>query len=912
MSETAIAHYKILEKIGQGGMGEVYRASDTKLHRDVAIKLLPDVFASDPERMARFSREAQVLASLNHPNIAAIHGLEDTDGRRALVMELVDGETLAERLKRGPLPLEEALGIARQIAEALEEAHERGIIHRDLKPANVKVTPGGTVKLLDFGLAKALEGEPGTAAAHDLSQSPTLAGIGTQAGMILGTAAYMSPEQARGQKADRRSDIWSFGVVLYELLTGKQTFAGETVSDVLASVLKADPEWSALPHELPAAAGQLVRRCLVRDPKQRLQSIGDARIALAESFAQPGGAGATVKLAAPTPAPSRSRLLPWVLFGLTLAALAASLALRGAGAKGAEPPLRLSVAVTDRPLDLTIGSSVVLSPDGTRLVTVVGDDNAKTLAIRPLDRLEAVQLAAGSGTVSVPYHPFFSPDGAWVGFVTPSELRKIPASGGTAQALCKVERSRGASWSEDGTIVIAPSPASGLVRVSAAGGQPEPLTRLDAAKGEVTHRWPQVLPGGKAVLFTSHKKSRDFNEAAIEVVVIASGERKVVHSGGSYARYVRSGHLVYVNQTTLFAVPFDPVRLAVEGSPVPILENLATSAAEGSGQFSASDTGRLAYVTADNSVSEYAAQWVDRKGGAATLITEPGTYANPRLSPDGRRLALTVLRDGNWDIWVYDLERGVPTRLTFDDAAETEQVWSPDGRELVFSSDKSGVDQLFRKRADGSGDTRPLTMPAKGSLWPSSWSRDGQIAFTAANSGSGFDVFVANADTPEKAEAFVSTPFRESDAAFAPDGRWLAYTSNESGRLEVYVRPFPPGGGRWQVSDGGGAYPRWSRDGNQLFYRTDTGVMSAPVEAAGETLRVGKPTVVVQGPFRGGTTGIGAGGFTFGDYDVSPDGQRVVMFPAAAGPGRPEHPHVTLVTHWFDELARALPGTRRD
>ncbi len=911
MSDPSIAHYKILEKIGQGGLGEVYRASDTKLHRDVAIKLLPEVFASDPERMARFSREAQVLASLNHPNIAAIHGLEDADGRRALVMELVDGETLAERLKHGPLPLEQALAVARQVAEALEEAHERGIIHRDLKPANVKVTTGGIVKLLDFGLAKALEGEPGAVTAHDLSQSPTLAGIGTQVGMILGTAVYMSPEQARGHKADRRSDIWSFGAVLYELLTGKQAFAGETVSDVLASVLKADPEWSALPQELPAAAGQLVRRCLVRDPKQRLQSIGDARIALAESLAQPGGPGATMKLAAPAPAAKHLRLLPWALFAATLAALVALLSLRGASARE-EPPLRLSVAVTDRALDLAIGSSVVLSPDGTRLVTVVGDDNAKTLSIRPLDRLDAVQLAAGSGTVSVPYHPFFSPDGAWVGFVTPSELRKIPATGGTAQSLCKVERSRGASWSEDGTIVIAPSPASGLVRVSASGGQPEPLTQLDTAKGEVTHRWPQVLPGGKAVLFTSHKKSRDFGEAAIEAVVIATGERKLVHSGGSYGRYVRSGHLVYVNQTTLFAVPFDPVRLEVKGSPVPVVENIATSPAEGSGQFGVSDTGRLVYVTADNSVTEYPVQWLDRKGAAASLITEPGTYANPRLAPDGRRLALTVLRDGNWDIWVYDLDRGVPTRLTFDDAAESEQVWSPDGRELVFSSDKGGLDQLYRKRADGSGESQPVPTPAKASsLWASSWSRDGHIAFTAANSPSGFDVFVASAAAPEKAEAFVSTPFRESDAAFAPDGRWLAYTSNESGRLEVYVRPFPPGGGRWQVSDGGGAYPRWSRDGRQLFYRTDTGIMSAPVEAAGDTLRVGRPTVAIQGAFRGGTTGIGAGGFSFADYDVSADGQRFVVFPAGQGTGRAEHPHVTLVTHWFEDLARATSGARR-
>jgi dipeptidyl aminopeptidase/acylaminoacyl peptidase len=493
--------------------------------------------------------------------------------------------------------------------------------------------------------------------------------------------------------------------------------------------------------------------------------------------------------------------------------------------------------------------------------------------------------------------------------VTPSELRKIPATGGTAQTVCKVERSRGASWSPDGSIVLAPSPGSGLMRVSAAGGEPQPLTTLDKAKNEVTHRWPQVLPGGEAVLFTSHTKSRDFNEAALEVVVVKTGERKRVHSGGSYGRYVPSGHLVYVNQTTLFAVPFDLKRLAVTGSPVPILQDLATSVGDGGGQFSFSGTGRLAYVTAENTVTTYPAVWVDRKGATSTLLAEPGSYANPRLSPDGRRLALTVLRDENWDIWVYDLERGVPSRLTFDDAAESEQIWSPDGRELIYASDKGGFDNLYRKRADGSGEAERLTT-SDTSQWASSWSRDGHIALTGSATGSGFDLQVMRLEGERKPEAFLSTPFREADADFSPDGRFLAYESNESGRLEVYVRPFPPGGGRWQVSDGGGAYPRWSRTGRELFYRTDTGIMSAQVEAAGDTLRVGKPSVVFQGAFRGGTTGLGVAGYTFADYDVSPDGQRFVMFPASSGPGRAEHPHVMLVTRWFEELAKQVPPGR--
>jgi len=909
MTEQSIAHYRILEKIGEGGMGEVYRAADTKLHRDVALKVLPDVFASDPDRMVRFSREAQVLASLNHPNIAAIHGLEESGGRRALVMELVEGETLAERLKRGAFPPDEALGIARQIAEALEEAHERGIIHRDLKPANVKVTPAGAVKLLDFGLAKALEGERGTSGVtQDFSQSPTLAGMGTQAGMILGTAAYMSPEQARGHKADRKSDIWSFGAVLYELLTGRQAFAGDTLSDILASVLKADPEWSALPADLPPAAAELVRRCLVRDPKQRLQSIGDARIALSESLGSPVAPGETLRIPAPSTHSRGRQVLPWALFALAAAALLASLGLRALRPAATEPPLRLAVAISDRSFDLSLGASTVLSPDGTRLAYVVGDDNQRVLLVRSLDRLETRELASGLGTVNTPYHPFFSPDGEWIGFVTPSELRKIQATGGTAQTICKVERSRGASWGKDGTIVLAPTPASGLFRVPAAGGEPTPLTTLDKAKGEVTHRWPQFLPGGQAVLFTSHTRSRDFSEASLEVVVMATGERRVVHRGGTYGRYVPSGHLVFVNLASLFAVPFDPERMQVTGSPAPVLQNLTVTSSEGGAQFSFSESGRLAYVTAENSVTEYPIVWVNRKGATTSLLTQPGTYADPRLSPDGKRLAMTVLRGGNWDIWVYDLERGVPTRLTFDDAAETEQVWSPDGRDLIFSSDKDGTDNLYRKRADGSGEIERLTESDQ-AQWASSWSRDGRhVVLTSSRSG--FDLEVLPLEGERKLQTFLSTPFREADAVFSPDGRWLAYASNESGRLEVYVRPHPQAGGRWQVSDGGGAYPRWSRDGRELFYRIDTGVMAASIEAVGATLRVGKAHVVFEGPFRGGTTGLGIGGYSFADYDVAPDGQRFVMFPAASGTNRAEHPHVTLVTHWFEELARTLPASR--
>ncbi|MEE9263851.1 MAG: protein kinase [Vicinamibacteria bacterium] len=903
MKGQTIEHYRITEKIGQGGLGEVYRATDTKLNREVAIKVIPDLFAKDPDRMARFSREAQVLASLNHPNIAAVHGLEKSEGKLALVMELVDGETLAERIKRGPIPVQEALKIAKQIAEALEEAHEHGFIHRDLKPANVKITSNGTVKVLDFGLAKALEGESSSGSSPDLSQSPTLSAAATAAGVILGTAAYMSPEQARGQKVDRRADIWSFGVVLYEMLTGKSVYSGETISDVLAKVLEREPDWELLPKNTPASTHRLLRRCFEKNVRQRLQSMGDARIVIDEYLSNP--AAASTAMAVPGAASAQPvwlRYLPWALF-----AAAAVVAILFAALPGdaPEPPLRRSVEVSDMPIWTGLGSSVILSPDGTRLVYAVGDDNERELRIRSLDQLDGSTVAS---VTPPPYHPFFSPDGQWIGYVTSSEMQKVPLSGGTPMTLCKLERSRGASWGPDDTIIFAPSPGSPLFRVPAAGGEPEPLTTLNEEKGEATHRWPQVLPGGKAVLFTSHTQSAGgFDNATIEVLVLKTGERKVLRRGGSYGRYVPSGHVVYVNQSTLFAVPFDLGKLEVTGSPAPVVQEVSWDVAHGGAQFGFSDTGRLAYVGGDDTLPEYPVVWVDAQGRAAPLWQERGSYANPRLSPDGTLLSLTVLRDGNWDIWVYDLEREVSTRLTFDEASDTEQIWSPDGEYLVFSSDRDGADNLYRKRADGSGELERLT-ESPVAEWATGWSSDGRF-ITYIKSENAFDLWVIPLEGDRKPELFLSTPFVEANGAFSPDGRWLAYGSNESGRWEVYVRPFPSRGGKWQVSDGGGAYLRWSRDGRRLFFRTDEGLMAASVDTAGDTFRAGKPQLVFQGAFRGGIGGIGLAGNSFADYDVTADGRRFVMFPAPKDSGQRNHPHVTLVTHWFDDLRRTFSGS---
>ena len=912
MIGETVAHYRVTSKLGAGGMGEVFRATDSRLNREVALKLLPEHFANDKERMARFHREAQVLASLSHPHIAGIHGLEESGTRTALVMELVEGDDLSERLKRGAIPLVEALGIARQIAEALEAAHDKGIIHRDLKPANVKVTPEGDVKVLDFGLAKALEGN-GTGLGPDSGGAATLTALSaTRAGTVMGTVAYMSPEQASGSAVDKRSDIWSFGVVLFELLAGRRLFEGETTSHTMADVLRADIDWTRLPASTPGPIRKLLERCLERDRKRRLQAIGEARIIIEDYLANasPSGSRSVAIPAAASATPVAKSNLPWIVAATAIVALLGALGLLWRQS-GDEPvlALRADLKISDAPLFTDVGSSIELSPDATRMVYVTGTTQVQQLYIRPLNQLDATKLAEGNTGSTSPYQPFFSPDGQWLGYVTSSEMRKVPVSGGTPLTLTKVTRSRGASWSPDGTIIFAPNPASGLFRVSAAGGDAQPVTTLDQSKKEATHRWPQVLPDGKAVIFTSHTQSTaDFDNATIEVVTLATGERKVIQKGGSYGRYVPSGHLVYVSKAALFAVPFDVSRLEVTGSPAPVVQDVFWNPTEGAAQFTFSSTGVLTYLRGGPEVASYTIVSVDRRGGTTKLIEEPGAYGNPRLAPDGKRLALTVLKDGNFDIWVYDLERGVPTRLTFDDAAETEQVWSPDGRFLAFSSGRAGADNLYRKRADGSGEEERLTT-SDNPMWPNSWASDGQtIAIAGMGPSGNFDVTMLNL-ADKKIQPLLNSNFREVDPAISPDRRWLAYSSNESGRLEIYVRPYPNGAGRWQVSDSGGGFPRWAGNGRELFYRVDDGLMAASIEGVGDSLRTGKPTRLFTGAFRGGANGIAIGGNTFADYDVSADGQRFVMFPASDAEST-NRGIVTLVTPWFTELTRTFTTTR--
>ncbi len=873
---TKLGSYEVTGAIGAGGMGEVYQAHDTKLGRDVAIKVLPEAFAHDPERLSRFQREAKMLAALNHPNIATIYGLEQSNGTSYLVMELVSGETLAERVKRdGAVPIEEALAIAKQIAEALEAAHEKGIIHRDLKPANVKVTPEGKVKVLDFGLAKAFAGE---GANEDPSNSPTLSMAATMHGVILGTAAYMSPEQARGKAVDKRTDIWAFGCVLYELLCGRQAFEGEDVTEILAAVVKTDPDWNRLPEATPPGIRTLLHRCLQKDKSLRLRDAGDARVEIHEVLVAP--ATAVAGTAGPATRGWRERVA-WPAAGV-LALIAIALAI-GFELRAPKPPhplqaLHLSAEIGADASLYTTGPSVLLSPDGTRLAFLAsGADQKRRIYVRSLDQLQATALPDTENASD----PFFSPDGQWVGFFADGKLKKISVQGGAVVTLCDASNDRGGSWGDDGTIVFEPDNQVALSKVSSAGGTPQPLILKQSS--EATQRWPQVLPGSKAVLFTSNTHLTNYQDAEIVVYSMASGQRKTVQRGGFYARYLPSGHVVYMHEGTLFAVPFDLKRLEVTGQPAPILEGMVANPVSGAAQFSFSETGNLVYVAGGAGSQKLSVDWMDRDGKFTPLRETPGNYLNPAFSPDGKRLALEIFDGKRSDIWVYEWERDTLTRLTFAGEANRFPVWTPDGQRIVYSSqEKDEAINLSWIRADGAGDAQRLTK-GKDSQYPRSWSPDGKIlALSQINPGTNYDIMTLPIEGDEKAgwkpgepKPFIDGASDESRPAFSPDGRWLAYQSNESGNYEVYVRPFPGPLGKWQVSTGGGLFPEWSYNGKELFYRTvaDSKIMAVTYSAFGDSFHADKPQLWSPGQFADL-------GLSFHTFDLHPDGKRFAVLKA--------------------------------
>ncbi len=894
-------------------MGEVYRAADTKLRRDVAIKVLPSALASDPDRLARFQREAEVLASLNHPHIAQIYGLEDADGVKALVMELVEGVTLADRIAQHRLPPNEALPIARQIAEALEAAHAQGIIHRDLKPANVKVRPDGTVKVLDFGLAKAMA--PAVASSGGQggpSDSPTLTTPAmTEAGMILGTAPYMSPEQARGKAVDKRTDIWAFGCLVFEMLAGQAAFAGDGVSETLARIIEREPDWQALPVSTPPPIRRLLRRCLQKDPARRLDSAAVARFDVEEAMAPVGQEDDRV---APRFVRWR-RALPWALTAASAVALALVLLFGGLRRDVAtQAPIRVHVGLGAEATLATVerGAAAILSPNGQALVFVAHRrTGAASLYVRRLDQLDAMPLPGTEGAHS----PFFSPDGQWIAFFADAKLKKVAVSGGAPVTICDTPDGRGGWWAADGSLVYAPffpgTDRGGLLRVSSNGGMPMPVTSL--AEGEVAHGWPQVLPGGNALLFTSHTSRMNWDDATVVVQSLPSGERKIVQRGGYYGRYLASGHVVYLHDAKIFAVPFDLERLEVTGPPFLALDGVGSNPNGGSGQFAASEAGTFVYVDQPIGSAPMGGapiQWMDRAGRKTPLRATSTNWGNPRFSPDGTRLAVEINDGKQLAVWVYEWEHDRASQLTLNPAQNQKPVWTPDGRRIVFWSNRDVQQNLYWQRADGTGDAQRLT-DSKHPQSAGSWHPDGRIlAFQETRPQTGADLMVVAIQGDELTgwkpgipTSFLSTAAIEREPMFSPDGKWLAYQANDLGRFEIYVRPFPGPGGMWMISTAGGITPTWSRTRRELLYRNpENQLMVAAYTASGDLFRAEKPRLWAEG-YIGPQTGQRS-------FDLHPDGERVAVAPELGSPDRPQH-RLVFILNFFDELRRGAPAAAR-
>jgi Tol biopolymer transport system component len=897
---SRLGSYEVIALLGAGGMGEVYRAHDARLGRDVALKILPQHFASDPERLARFKREAQVLAAITHPNIGAIFGVEESvvDGARveALVLELVEGQTLAERISQGAIPLEEALPIAKQIAEALEAAHAQGIVHRDLKPANVKITPGGIVKVLDFGLAKLAEPETAasTTAPVAFSISPTITSpAATGLGVVLGTAAYMSPEQAKGRPADKYCDMWAFGAVLYEMLTGRRAFVGEDVGETLAEVIKANVPWDALPPETPPAIRRLLKRCLVKDRRLRIADAGVARLEVDE------GLNELRAPAVPTTVPSpRSR---WYGLLVPVAAAVVTAAATGFGvwefARPTPPPAPVPTRFTiELPQDVRLAVSTVqrvaITRDGRRLIYNGIRGLSAQLYVRSLDQLQSQAIPGVEGVMGA---VFVSPDGEWVGYndVREAKFKKVRISGGPPATIFDnpgpgAGGFRGASWGSTGTIVFATTASPALMQVSDAGGTPQPLTKPQ--NGEL-HSSPHFLPDGRALLFTISGQGMPDRVA---VVRLDDRQPRVLLAGSS-PRFAESGHIVFLRERALWAVPFDRDRLAVAGEAVPVLEGIAVAAIANAAVFEIAANGTLVYNPAAGATQvQRTLVWVDRQGREEPVAAPPRAYAYARLSPDGTQLALDI-RDQESDIWLWNIARGTLSRFTFERVPDRAPMWSADGRRILFESDRAGSGNLFWQSADGTGKVEQL---AEGNLlYPSGVSPDGTRAlFTGTQN----DVMSVTLDGTRHVEPVVQTPFLERNATVSPDGRWMAYESNASTRPEIYVRPYPNvSTGQWLVSTNGGTRPLWAHSGRELFYLAPDGALMRVALEAGVTWAAGVPTRLFAGPY----LDADANALVGRTYDISLDDRRFLMIKdqdarAATGPS------LIVVEHWTEELKK--------
>jgi serine/threonine-protein kinase len=879
VSGEKLGPYEILAPIGAGGMGEVYRARDPRMGREVAIKICAERFSD------RFDREVHAVAALNHPNICHIYDV----GPNYLVMELVEGCTLADRIKGGPLPLEETLIIARQTADALEGAHEKGIIHRDLKPGNIKITPEGVVKVLDFGLAKMPEA---AATAQNPENSPTLTIESTRAGLILGTAAYMAPEQACGKHVDKRADIWSWGVVLWEMLTGRRLFHGdETVAHTLAEVMRAEIDFARLPPATPTLIRDLLQRCLERDVTIRLRDIGEARIAIQKYLANPAAMAAL-------PASPPRRAMAWAVAGtLALALIVLSVLLWRATRPTDRSLVRLDVDLgPDVSLGSFAGANAILSPDGLRMVYV----SHNRLFTRRLDQLQSTELPGTEGADA----PFFSADGQWIAFFAENKLKKLSVAGGATAVLCNAPSGLGGSWGEDNVITAALNVVGGLSRIPANGGAPSPLTELDRARGETTHRWPQFLPGGKAVLFTAHSQQVSaFDEADIKVMALRDRHQKTLVRGGTYGRYLPTGHLLYVNRGTLFAVPFDIGSLEVRGSPVSLLNQVAYDISGGA-RFEVSQTGTLVYETGGAQDRSVSLDWLESDGRTRALLRRPGNYGRPSFSPDGQRLAMDIADGSRSDIWIYDLRRDGMARLTWDGNVNQLPVWTPDGRYIVFQ-DQEG---LSWTRADGAGKPQTLLRTKSTTVQMWSFAPDGKrLAYFELDPGTAFHLWTVPLESngvglrAGQPEVFLQTSSDERHPSFSPDGHWLAYSSTESGAFQVYVRAFPDKGGKWQISNAGGFYPTWSRVGHELFFESpDNRIMVVNYTVDADSFVPDKPRVWSEA--RLANLGL------FKNFDLAPDGKRIAaLIPAEGGEAKQLRHHVVFLMNFFDELRRGFP-----
>ncbi len=905
---THLGPYEILSPLGAGGMGEVYRARDTRLDRTVAIKVLPAHLADSPERRQRFEREAKAISALNHPHICALYDIGRQGGVDFLVMEYVEGETLAARLEKGPLPLEHLLRHGVEISDALSKAHRQGVVHRDLKPANIMLTKSG-VKLLDFGLAKlqvgeGLHGPPGREHPEGAplpTDMPTASKPLTVEGALIGTLQYMAPEQLEGKDADARADIFALGAVLYEMATGKKAFEGKSQASVIAAILQKDPPpITTLQPMIPQIAGleRLVKMCLAKDPDDRWETAHDVELEL--KWILEGGSSVGAIHESPLQK-NWVRALPWALAGLILVAIIAGIAVWNLKPTPPRPVSRF--VITLPPGDRLAGldqPTVALSPDGTHLAYVASrSGGVQQLFLRAMDSLEARPIPGTEGAVN----PFFSPDGQWLGFFAGGKLKKVSLSGGAAQTLGDAATPRGASWGSQGMIAFAPTTAGALRQVSDAGGATQPLTRPE--KGEVSHFWPEFLSGGKAVVFAAGSSSANWTNAQVAVQSVGTGERRDLIQGGTQPRYAPSGHLVYAQGGSLMAVPFDLERLAVTSTAVPVVESVLQSPSSGAAQYSFSATGSLVYVSGGVQSAQRKLVWVSRSGSEQPLAAPARAYRGPRLSPDGRRVAVAI-EEQETQVWVYDLTRETPTRLTFEGNANFTSLWTPDGKRIAFQSNKEGSANLFWQLADGSGGLERLTTSDYIHA-PMSWSPDGQLlAFIEIAPTTGYDIWVLRLGDPStplgagrKAQVFLRTPFNESAPRFSPDGRWLAYISDESGRYEVYVQPYPGPAGKWLVSTEGGTEPVWNPNGRELFFRSGDKMMAVEITTQ-PAFSAGKPKVLFEGKYLPTPA-------TFPNYDATADGIRFLMVKAseqeAAAPTQ-----INVVLNWFEELKRRAPS----